>query len=437
MKTFKHYLFFAVLLSAIYTTSCKKDSETDTFPEITFTSPSYGAIYNMFDSVYISASVSDKSKLTSISISLTTLGNVPVQSGITYSPGGKTQSIDFKYELYEYRLPSGYYYINISASNGLNSAFKQQLIYINASPVVKTGYYFFSDNGTSTTILKQDTAFSQVYTRTMNGAYTGSAISSYCQKLYVAGGAYQNFQTYDIGTGLVKWSVVNLGGGSPFFSSCDGDGLNVILGYNNGAMKRYDQGGTTITNFVYTNNDYYPEHGELQGNYYVSHYQSRSSSNKKLVVFSTLTGAAMIETPITFKSIGIFDKSTSEAYVVGNDNSNQAQLNVYNVVAGGLQNPISLPVGSVLSACKVDSNTLLIGHSDGNIYKYQYSNNNLISIQSGVTANKMKYNSGENYVYVASAKQFTVYSLAGFSLSPVKNFTSADTIRDFHVIYNK
>ncbi|MFL5751846.1 MAG: hypothetical protein ACJ76F_00445 [Bacteroidia bacterium] len=436
MKTSKAYIFTVLLLSAIFVISCKKEKKSDVFPEISFYAPAGGSVFNMFDSIYVSAYVSDGSGLESVTVGLTTLSGVPVQQNAVYHPTGTSLEIGFKYELYEYRLTSGYYSLLITAGNGSNTSLKQQVIYINASPVIKKGYYLFSDNGSLTTFTKFDTAFANPGIKTISGKYTGSAISSYNQRLYVAGGAYQNFQAYDVGTGTVKWNIQNLGGGSPYFSSCEGDGMNVILGYNNGQLKRYNQDGTTITNMVYPNNDYYCEYGAVQASNYVAYMQSRSSSNKKLVVFNAY-GAAAMESPITFKPLGIFERSTTDAYVVGNDNSNQAQLTIFNVNAGGLQSPLNLPSGSLLSACKVDSNTLLIGHSDGNIYKYQYSSNNLIAIQSGITANRMKYDSGENLVYISSAKQFNAYALGSFSLSPVKTFTHSDTIRDFHVIYNK
>jgi hypothetical protein len=438
MKTFKAYFISVVLLSVICFISCKKDDEEDSdFPDITFYAPVNNPVYNVYDSVYVSAYVSSGKNLQSVSVTLTTTGFTPVQDPYIYTPSGNSQNIEVKYPIYEFRLTSGYYYICIKAVNENNSSTKQQLIYINASPFIKTGYFLLSDNGFQTTISKLDTLFTSGYIKTMNGKYVGSALSNYYQRLFMAGGAGQNAQMYDIGTGNVKWNVPNYGSGNPFFSFCQGDATASYLGYMAGNIKRLDNTGTTLTNYNYTNTDYYAEYGAVQASNFVVHMQSRSSSNKKLVVFNQSYGAALTEAPINFKTVGIFEKSASEVYVIGNDVSNQAQLSIFNTSATGFQNPLSLPAGMVLSACQVDSNTVIFGHSDGNIYKYQYSNNNLTSIQSGITANKMKYSKGENYLYTAYAKQFNVYSINGSSLSPVTSYLHTDTIRDFHVIFNK
>src|ERR1700741_818748 len=121
MKMFKTYLSAIVLMSVIFMGSCKKDEETNGFPDITFFTPNSGAVYNMFDSVSLTAHVSDASGLRTVGIKLTTLNRTPVQQNISYYPNGTDLDIDLKYVLYEFHLESGYYYLTITASNENNS----------------------------------------------------------------------------------------------------------------------------------------------------------------------------------------------------------------------------------------------------------------------------------------------------------------------------
>ncbi len=437
----KRTLFLLLLLSAIFISACKKKGpdEDTTYPTITIVKPGSSISYNMFDTIHIQVSVSDDQILKTVTVGLTDLNRIPVQANVNYTPNTAQLDINIGYEITEYHLLSGFYYVMVYASDGQNDIQSARTIYIHASPIVKTGYYLFTSSASQNNVQKTDTNFASVNTVQNSGEFNGSAISNYYQRLYVGGGINQDFQAYDCSSNALKWAKQNSGAGSPYFSSCGTDGKNVFIGYNNGQLIKYDYNGGQLTSYNYPDPDYYSQHGAVAADKYIAHYQSRYvPNNKKLVVFDLSSGSAVKELSVNFTTLGVFEKSNDEVYILGNDNTGQGVVYVYTISTTSLYSPVSLSSGKIISACKIDSDILLIAMDDGNIYEYQYSTNNLISIDNGVLVTRMRYSENENYVYIASDVQLrTCQLLSNFTLHTVHTYNHSDTIRDFQVIFNK
>jgi hypothetical protein len=438
MKIYRTSLFALLLLSAIFGISCKKNSKADgSFPTITFYSPGQGQVYHVFDSIYVSADINDGSSVKEVKVSLLDANSNTVQEPLLLHPNTSSYTLATKYVISNHFLETGTYYLKINASDGSNTAQRSVAITIIESPIQKKGYYVFTVTGLNTTFRRLDTSFAVNFTKTIPSAFTGSAFSAYYQRLFIAGGANQNFQCYETENHSVKWSIPYNLPGMPSFTYCETDGKNVCLGFTDGRLKRYSTDGLTLTNFIYSNNDYYPVLGVVRENEYIASYQSRSSSQKKLIVFNSTSGAGVQEAPVNYSANGIFEKSASEVYVVGNTDANQGTVAIFNTQTGGIFVPFTIPNGKILSSCQIDNNSLLIGHSDGNIYKYEYSTNNFVPIQPGILASRMKYSSHENVLYVTQGNDLKLFSLNAFSLNPGPIYNSTDSIRDFQVIYDK
>ncbi len=438
----KSTFIYGLVLSTIFILACKKKKDTpqDTvYPVITINKPVPASTFNMFDTIRVNVHVSDDNTLEEVTVSLTDLNHIPVQSTVSYTPNAASWDIDIGYELYEYHLPSGYYYIAIHASDGINNINSARKIYINASPIIKQGYYIFTGTGIQHQVLKLDTNFSQNNSITRNGPYNGSALSNYYQRLYVNGSSgNQEFDAYNCITNQLSWDIPNSGAGAPYFTWCDTDGKNAFLGYYDGRLIRYDYTSTATTNYNYTNSDYSPLYGSVVAGKYIVHYRSRVlPGSRKLVVFDLNSGTALKETNVNFNTLGIFEKSPTEAYVLGNDDNNIGRVFVLTIASGSMYEPINLNSAKILSCCITNSNTLLISMSDNEIYGYDYAGNNLISVLSGFQASRIRYSTSESRVYISGGKQLKACQLNNLTLSPLKTYNLNDTIRDFQLLYNK
>ena len=71
--------------------------------------------------------------------------------------------------------------------------------------------------------------------------------------------------------------------------------------------------------------------------------------------------------------------------------------------------PFSLATGNLLSALKLDPDIYLLGHSNGTIYKYQYSMSSVTTFLTGYTAIKLKYDEVNNKLYVVEANKVATF----------------------------
>ena len=86
-------------------------------------------------------------------------------------------------------------------------------------------------------------------------------------------------------------------------------------------------------------------------------------------------------------------------------------------------------------ALKIDSDTYLLGHSNGTIYKYQYSIGSVTAYLTGYTAVKMKYDDVNNKLYVVEANRVSSFDYGTTVLSNSVN--SLENILDIHLLYNR
>ncbi len=436
MKIFKISLSI-VLLSVISFYGCKKDEKDGQAPNITVFSPSAGSYYDVLDTLSVKAKITDNNSVRSISVGLLYDNFITAQSFVSVSPTGATTNIDIKYVLEDFHLPTGDYYLSISASDGENIKKSNTLIHLTASPTIKTGYLVLSDNINTVDILKLDTGFNAGTSFIHQGTFISSEISNYYQRIFVSGSTTKDFLCYDISTGAAKWQLDNFGGLQPYFTNTHGDGKNVYVGTYDGSITKYNYLGNNYTNYSYTDPFYSPEFFYLHSNYGLSQYYYPAGFTRKLIVHQTTNGLSIQEYPINFNIIFMHERNLNEVFVIGNDLSNQGVIRTYNISQNGFYTPLNLPTGKVLSATAIDNDNILIAHADGNIYKFTYSNSNLVSIYSGIVASRIKYDPIQNELLASEVKQLRSFAVGAFSLTLKNTHLNTDTIEDFFVTYNK
>ena len=141
----------------------------------------------------------------------------------------------------------------------------------------------------------------------------------------------------------------------------------------------------------------------------------------------------MQETNVAQDVIEFFSKDTDNFFVFGNS-SGQGVIEIYQISSNGFWTPHTLLPGTVLCAEQIDSDTYLIGHSNGNIYKYIYSTNSSTPFITGVLARNIKYDSVNQQVIVTEGNKIKQFDYTTASL--INTIVHADSIFDIHVLYN-
>ncbi len=427
---FFNTLVFVSLVS-LFSSGCKKKEEGSP-PTVQYHTPLENATYTVFDNIQISAHVYSATAITDLKIGIVNDQMVPVMSTIPLSP---VTHIAFTYNIYDIHLTSGTYYVWISATNADNlDVNAYQKISISEAPKKRKAVYVITKLSSSQLgLTKADSVLnSQQQVGSFNGDFSGSAISSWHQQLYLAGNYTGDHRAIELAGHSIKWSVPYIGSSNPYFTGVSSDEKSNYLSYFGGQVKALDQNGSTRY-FTTPSGGYYPLKSFVSGSYLLQEQKDYTSSQRKLVVYYSSSGVGKQETLIPETVTELFTKDADNVYLFGNA-SGQAKMEIYTVSGNSFWNR-TLPAGTLAAATQVNSDTYLLAYTNGTIYKYTYSNNSLITWLSGVNAVKLRYDEVNGEVCIAELKKLSSYDLNSSGLK--KTLTVPDTILDMHILFNR
>lgn len=436
MKIVFNTLVFLVFFTSII--GCKKDKDSAP-PSIFISAPAENKIYKVFDTIQIIAEVSDEAKLVNISVKLLNASLSPIEDEIIIKPISKSYSVNKFMLLYDIHLASGTYFIAVEAGDGNNIATAYRKIYINEEPLKRTGFILFGKSfGNTLNISKIDSSYNTmpVMSNTVSD-YSGSAVSSYYQDVFVAGKYSGSYRAIDLENNTQKWSIPAIVGSSPYFNGVSTNGISNFISYYGSKVKALDQNGQFKFQATVGVSGYYPELVFDSGEYLLMEQIDAASSDKKIVVYNRTTGAGVQEFMANLDVVAFCKKNANEIFVFGNDNSGQGYIKIYDIPGNSIWSPHVLPSGKVLSASQMDADNYLIGHADGNVYLYTYNTSNFISILNGVTPNKIQYDVVKKQLIVTGSYDVKIYDYSTSIGAPVKTIASVDSIYNVEVLYNK
>lgn len=427
--------FYIVFLSLITLFSCKKDVD-ERGPEIKFNTPIENQTFNAYDYVTVNATVTDDVKISSVAVSLLDVNQGYAHVTLPVAVSSPSMTLNLAYFLDNIHLETGFYYIKISASDGTNDSYKFQKIYLVAVPKVLSGIYVVSNTGSFQTNLSTiDSTFSSIIPyHTFSGDYLSSSVSSYHQQAYMCGNYTGNFTGHVLQFNSPKFIIAPVPSSNPYFTGYYNDDRDTYVARYDGNIKGYNYVGGLMYNAVALSG-YYAQHMCFNDGYLIAEEKEIFTVTKKLVTYYS-TGSIEKNCALTQDVVAFCEKDNSNVFVFGNVGG-QATIELFDRINNNLWSPypFALASGSLLSALKLDSDIYLLGHSNGTIYKYQYSSSSVTTYLSGYTAVKLKYDSVNDKLYVVEANNVTTFDLSTLALSNTVN--STETILDVHLLYNR
>ena len=272
----------------------------------------------------------------------------------------------------------------------------------------------------------------------LNTGFNGMAYGGYYHQLYSNGNINQSFQSYDAQTNTLEWSLPYGGGGLPQYTGVFSDGKKPYVCFYSGNVVSYSEIGTIDKTYTNTNVNYYPVYFNTFSTYNAGIYKDKfSSTSDKIICYLKNGGAAVNSNYTPCNVTAIFEHTSDELYVLGNDATNNAVLYLYSVSTNVFAGPLSLPSGKLLSAVQIDPDYLALASESGTIYGYRYSNGNTLALAS-IKAQKLIYKAKMYELTAASKNTLYVYSVSGnYSLGLSNTHVLSDSIIGFEVVTNK
>lgn len=436
----------SVLLFIFFLISCKKDKKDNISPAIACTSPAVNQHYNMYDTIVVTAHVSDNEHLSYINITFTDLNHTPLQ-GTQSVP---VQSADFnfsiRYPLTQFHIASGNYLIQILADDGYNTAALYQPISITESPTLLWGFCTVIKNATQT-INFIDTTAATLSSIALSKAYNGMRYGAYNQQLYVNGNNTMPFQSFGVVPPIINQSPVFTASATisqSNYTSIYTDGNKPYVGFLNSDINSFDNIGNYNTSYRLNDGNFYPYLFTKSLNYAVGVYKSKVTGVPDKIVSFTSFGAYYQSTTLptaNFTVVALFEKNADTLFVLGNDANHQARAYLFNVPTNSFSTSYLSNILNgitMLSGIKVNSDNFIFSTNSA-IYSYHYSTQNCPPTSPG--AQKLVYQPKLNLLAAASGMTLNLYKVSTTTLTPISgshsSLTCTDSIIDVEVITNK
>jgi hypothetical protein len=415
--------------------ACKKDRD-EYGPKVAFHAPFDSQNFMVNANIAVSADITDETKITSVSVTLVDGNHIPVHASISVPVTSPSMTLNMSYPLDNIHLESGMYSLMITASDGKNDSHTYQPITITAVPrALKKIFVATSTSAFHTSLYMIDSTFSGMnFYNTYTGDFMGTSASSYYQQVYLCGNYTGNFTGISLANNAVRFSFVPAATGSPYFTGYYGEDKKTYVSRFDETVKGYDNAGGIIYSGT-ANAGYYIRKMTMNSGYLVAEEKSKTSTGKIIVSFFS-TGSPEQQAAISQDVVAFCEKDDHQVFVFGND-AGQAVLQLYDRMNNTVRNPYgyALPPGALLSAVKIDQDTYLFGHSNGNIYKYQYLSGSITTYLSGYTALQLKYDQLNDNVYIGEANLLTAVDYQ--SKTVMHSVSSAENILDFSFLYNR
>ena len=422
-----------VLLFAIIFSSCKKDKNIGS-PSVKIISPAGLMTFNVFGTIMVNASVSDANSLTAASVYVINSQGVQVLPFYPINITSNSFTFSIPYVISDIHLASGQYTLVVYASNGTNSTYAYQQIYIDAAPTKREALYAITRNSSGVHAMKIDSAFNVTQAYTCSGDYSSSDVNAYYQQLYITAGDSGNVNATIVPAIYSAWNVPGIISPVPFFTNTYSYGNAAYISLYTGFVKYYDSHGV-LQGLFNIAPGFYPIKTYAFNNYLFVEEKSISSSNTNLVLFYSPTATTIQQTVLPGPLVAMLYMDNTHIMVFGNKYSGGPYMEQYNITGNIFFTPIPLPSAKMLSADQVDNNTFIMSYTDGNIYQYTYSPNVINPIISGVIASHIRYDAVNNHVVTASSHYVKEYDYVSGAL--VNSADITDSVLNVHILNNK
>jgi len=131
---------------------CKKDHKDTQPPIIEVESPSAGSIFYYLNSISVTATVADDKKIETVKLEVTNAQNVRFLETKDYSPANDTFEFNYSITHNDLYLPSGTYYIKITATDGENESIVFREIQLLEAPRLLERVFVIRNNNNTTAI---------------------------------------------------------------------------------------------------------------------------------------------------------------------------------------------------------------------------------------------------------------------------------------------
>ncbi|GAB4297889.1 MAG: hypothetical protein Kow0068_22000 [Marinilabiliales bacterium] len=391
-------------------------------------------VFNAIDTVFVEASVSDDNKISSIKIYLIdNLFEPTGQSESITANNTEEQTVKHYFSINDIHLFSGIYYLEVEASDGINTSREYVKILIDEIPIELRKIIIVCSGSQVTDIYASDTSLLFSKMKTLQQELSGFAISSYNREIAVLTniGSLQVFYPSDFS---MLWTVSypHLSG-YPFSGKVYAIDNYIYAGFTKGNIYGYDANGVVRKNYKINSHSHTPGVFYKHTDYMFIADVPAQPIQAKIEKLNFASGGFIddYETNIDIVEFTYYDDN----YIMiwGNEN-NTAKVCTLHVVNNVMYSIDVFPDEQLVDTEQIDDNSWIFITED-NIYNF-YKNSGTVSLYLSLPGcSVVKYEELTEKLYIASNTSLFIYDYKTKTLLNTKVFP--DNIIDCGFLYNK
>jgi hypothetical protein len=425
------YIALLLALPLLTLISCQKDKD-EIYPKIIFEKPFENSSFNVMDTAFISASVSDESKLEKIEIGLADENFTPKLRTYNYPFSDNPQKILFEYPINDKRLPSGDYYFFIRADDGTNVKHKYRKIRIYELEKEYLGLIAITKNQSNYFVLYIDSQNNTFNKLQFQADSIKTSYNSLENQFSILGLNNTDFQVFDFPDFNQLWSVNNFPNPPfPYFTDLKILDNRYYISFYEGEVKSFNSFGQKYKSYKLSDS-YYAVNSYLMDDFLIFD-EKNISNNLKQLEFYSYSGGGLIRTfQHQYEIQNILRKSDNELVFFTTDASG-SQIRIFELDNNNSWTHKTLS-DKIISAAQIDADNYVFCTSS-NLYWYKYSNSNMVAVSSLINAKSVSYDDVNNRIIVGHNNGIEFFSFP--NANSLGSINISDELVDFHIVYNK
>lgn len=427
-------LFFSTFaLSIVFFTSCKKDDTTA--PQVSISSPAAQSTYNVFDTIWVSGTVSDNETISAVSIRLLNAAQMPVLPTVQVPFSGNQVYFERPVVLSNIHLETGVHFINLFASDGDNDANAFVEINVVEAPLEVLRYVVVSRQAGLVRLDTISPQFQLAMQTQWSGDHSTSAVNSYHQQVVVGGGNVSATFARHPEDGSVLWSLPNGNVGSlPYFKDVrfSEDHLLTYISDEEGRVRGYSPLGS-ISFTAQVPGGYRPQKVLGHGDKVLVELERIVPPERLLAYFWKTSGVLWQDFLLNKAVVGMFPRTEDRVLLFANDNG-MSKVQEWSLDNGDWWPRADLSAGELFDVVALNSVDYALAHEDG-IYRFNYNTNADVMLVGGVQAQHLAFDKLNGLLLAAVGTELRFYDANSGSL--LNTVPLGDEAEAIGVLYNK
>ena len=425
-------LSLIAILLIVLIFSCKKEEDKE-LPLIVISKPSSNTNYQVFDTVWINATVTDNSIIKSVSYGITDSNGDIITNLQSKEFESNTVNFSGYIILDDVRIETGSYSVLVSAFDGKNTEKVFMPIYIKALTKKLEKVFIVTELSNNSNLYELSAQNNFEIKLSINTRFNDAEINSYLNAFYFLDKS-GNLKAIDLTNFQTIWQVSNLNNNLVEYKGkllIFDDYCFASVKQNN--IQAFDINGNIRKTAVSELYAYEPSFFTIQNKFFVNFTYNSSISSNYIEKLYFETGASQTYYSIEIDAIALFPLNSNEIIVFGNkqDTMRVAKLKLD---ATQLQYIDIVFTEKLKAVVQIDNDKFLFSTKSG-LYVFEESLNNFHEVRNDISADYLFKEEISEQIYCVSGG--TVEVLLPPYYNTLTTFTLPEKIVEVLFNYNK